>query len=328
MNEVGRKLCFYLSHRQPHFASNACEAVDKGGRPQEDGARGADSRTARSRERVTAVPPQPTLGGPPPRRGDRWAAPSWPRRGGGDVSILAAALAPDRRSGPRGSRQSRGAGDTHPPEPRTGSRPPSSSPTGREGRRRPSRGDPVGARRAGGLGQLGALPPGRSLLSPPGAAPLVAGVEPAAAAAASSPGEVALERGRFRPPGPAQPWSHAVADAPSAPSDLRHPASPSPVSLAGYHRNARWVAAAGQVPAFVGATDLAARPGRPRDGAGSAPRGSRHLGRSTVAAALSTPARTPAARSERAIRARQPHRQRRGRTPRRGQPWSLPPNAR
>ena len=32
-----------------------------------------------------------------------------------------------------------------------------------------------------------------------------------------------------------------------------------------------------------------------------------------------------AARSERAIRARQPHRQRRGRTPRRGQPWSPPP---
>ena len=32
--------------------------------------------------------------------------------------------------------------------------------------------------------------------------------------------------------------------------------------------------------------------------------------------------RTPASRSERAIRARQPHRQRRGQTPRRGQPWS------
>ena len=54
----------------------------------------ADSRTAPSRERVTAVPPQPTLGGPPPRRGDRWAAPSWPRRAAGDVSILAAAVAP------------------------------------------------------------------------------------------------------------------------------------------------------------------------------------------------------------------------------------------
>ena len=35
--------------------------------------------------------------------------------------------------------------------------------------------------------------------------------------------------------------------------------------------------------------------------------------------------RTPAPRSERAVRARQPHRQRRGRTPRRGQPWSPPP---
>ena len=37
--------------------------------------------------------------------------------------------------------------------------------------------------------------------------------------------------------------------------------------------------------------------------------------------------RTQAPRSERAVRARQPHRQRRGRTPRRGQPWSPPPDA-
>ena len=81
------------------------------------------------------------------------------------------------------------------------------APTGspRPGRRRPSL--PV----AGGLGQLGVALP----LSPPCAAPLAPGGE--LPPAASRSGEVSASGDRFRPSGPAQPWSHAVADAPSAP---------------------------------------------------------------------------------------------------------------
>ena len=116
------------------------------------------------------------------------AALSWPRRAGGDVSILAAAAGSHRRSGSSGGRASAVAPETRtpPPKPRTGPRPPSSSPTCREGRCRPGRGDPVGARLAGGLGQLGVALP----LSPPGAAPLAPGGEPTPAAAVSRSGEV------------------------------------------------------------------------------------------------------------------------------------------
>ena len=142
------------------------------------------------------------------------AALSWPRRAGGDVSILAAAAGSDRRSGSSGGRASAVAPETRtpPPKPRTGPRPPSSSPTGREGRCRPGRGDPVGARLAGGLGQLGVALP----LSPPGAAPLAPGGEPPARGRGVALRRGQRERGRFRPSGPAQPWSHAVADAPRA----------------------------------------------------------------------------------------------------------------
>ena len=142
----------------------------------------------------------------------------WPGRAAGDVSVLTAAAAPmtHRSSGVAPAPWRR----RHTPaKPRTGPRPPSSSAARREGRPRPGRGRPGWCSPSGRPWSARALHRDALPLSTPGAAPLVAGVEPPPAAAASSSGEVALERGPV--PGPAQPWSHAVAAAPSAPARAR-----------------------------------------------------------------------------------------------------------